>query len=61
MIRCVSIHFEVNHMSILIGNPKPRPKSPSFQKSQSMSCIGERKKKKKKNLFWRFCQTENNN
>lgn len=58
MIRCVSVHFEVNHMSILIGNTKPRPKPPSFQKSQSMSCIGERKKK---NLIWRFWQTENNN
>jgi len=32
-------------MSILIGNPKPRPKPPSFQKSQSMVCMGERKKK----------------
>jgi len=32
-------------MSILIGNPKPRPKPPSFQKSQSMVCMGERKEK----------------
>jgi hypothetical protein len=43
-------------MSILIGNPKPRPKLPSFQKSQSMSRIRERKKK---TLFGGLWQTEN--
>jgi hypothetical protein len=44
VIRFVFVHFEVNYLSILIDNPKPKPKPPSFQKSQSMSCIGERKK-----------------
>jgi hypothetical protein len=45
-------------MSILNGNTKPRLKPPSIPKSQSMSCIDERKKK---DLIWRFWQTEINN